>query len=56
MNVIPNEGMSFRVMQCHSEGSQGISRPFDYPRGDIFLCPIDIVGLLVYYIPSYLLG
>ena len=38
MNVIPNEGMSFRVMQCHSEGSRGISRPLDYPRGDIFLC------------------
>ena len=56
MNVISNEVMSFPVMQCHSERSRGISRPLDYARGDIFLCPIDIVGKLVYYIPSYLLG
>ena len=38
MNVIPNEVMSFPVMQCHSERSRGFSRPLDYPRGDIFLC------------------
>ena len=38
MNVIPNEGMSFPVMQCHSERSRGISRPLEYARGDIFLC------------------
>ncbi len=38
MNVIPNEVMSFPVMQCHSERSRGFSRPLDYARGDIFLC------------------